>query len=264
MTPRAVFEFFAFYSNLDLTAKGIEAGITGVVVDLEKTGKIERQLLYNTQVNEHFVSDIEKVKKATSATIICRINGGEFLERGEIQSCLDAGADEILVPMITSLAEIDTVLAIIKDQARLSLMIETNEAIDLVKQINQYPVHRVFVGLNDLSIARNHRNLFLPMVDGTVDYIRENISTHFGVGGLTHPGLGSPVRCRLLTNEMKRLGCTFGFLRRSYYADLAKYSQKDIVDALNNEFASGEFDPSLSLELKDQIMDSTDLLLKTG
>jgi hypothetical protein len=258
------FEYFAFYSSLNLTLAGIDAGVKGVIVDLEKKGKATRQLLYNTQINEHYIRDIEEIRRVTSTKIICRVNGGSFLEKDEVQSCIDAGAHEILVPMVSSLAEIDFVLSAIKGQADLSLMIETNEAIDLIQQINKYPIHRVFVGLNDLSIARNHRNLFLPMVDGTVDYIRNNLTTRFGVGGLTHPDLGKPVRCKLLINEMKRLRCTFGFLRRSYYADLANYSQKHIVEALKSEFSDPASDASLSAEFRDQVTDSTDFFLKSA
>jgi citrate lyase beta subunit len=186
------------------------------------------------------------------------------LDRHEILSAIHAGADEILVPMVTSVEQIDRAAEIIRDQASLSLMIETTEAIALTRQISQYNIHRVFVGLNDLSISLNQRNLFLPLLDGTVEHIRNNIHTGFGVAGLTHPDAGYPVNCGMLINEMKRLNCTFGFLRRSYYADLKRYTQSEILTALRREFTDPEIDLAMSSSLRNYILESNDpLLLKT-
>jgi citrate lyase beta subunit len=258
------FEYFLFYSNLELVLEGIEAGVTGIVVDLETKGKANRQTSYNTQVNRHRISDIREIRQATRSGIICRVNGGKFLSKSEIEAAIDAGANEILVPMVTSLTEIDEVVATVRNRACISLMIETPEAIALVKEINQYPIYRVFVGLNDLSIAFSQRNLFLPLLDGTVDHIRNNIHTRFGVAGLTHPDAGYPVKCRMLINEMKRLNCTFGFLRRSYYADLEHYSQSDIISSLKLEFSNPAINMPMSTCLKNYILESHDpVLLKT-
>jgi len=234
------FDLFVFYSNLDLICQSIEASVQGVVIDLEHKGKGNRQNPYNTQISTHTVQDLKDLRNEISSYIICRINGGRYLDQDEIIKVIDSGADEILIPMVTSLDEIDYVSKIVNNQICVSVMIETNEGINIAKEINSYSISRVFVGLNDLAISRNSRNIFMPLVDGTLDSLRPNFTVPFGVAGLTHPYSGYPIPCKMLINEMKRLNCSFGFLRRSFYKDLGKYSQKEIFSALRNEFSNGE------------------------
>jgi hypothetical protein len=76
------------------------------------------------------------------------------------------------------------------------------------------------VGLNDLMIDRGRTSLFEPLVDGTVEAIRQHFEMPFGVGGLTLPDRGSPIPCRLLMAEMARLDSDFSFLRRSFLRDV--------------------------------------------
>jgi hypothetical protein len=63
-------------------------------------------------------------------------------------------------------------------------------------------------------------NIFEPLVDGTVEFVRKHFSIPFGVAGLTVADGGAPIPCRLLIAELIRLGCSFSFLRRSYHADI--------------------------------------------
>lgn len=237
------FELYSFYSNYDVTVEGLSAGIDGVIIDLESKGKQGRQDLYNTQINKHTISDLQKIRSATSKRVICRVNGGKFLSEDEISEVIAAGADEVLIPMVTSAHEVEQAQNLTQGKTDLSIMIETNEAVFLVEAFNAYPLKRAFIGLNDLSIARNEGNLFVPLIDGTVQHIRDRTKLPLGVAGLTHPDKGSPIPCRALINEMKRLECSFGFLRRSFFSDILQYSQKEIVNALKQEFSVPDFDP---------------------
>jgi hypothetical protein len=254
------FDFFLFYSNLKLVLEGIGAGATGIIIDLESKGKKHRQDFYNTQINKHEISNIQEIRKLSPIKLICRINGGDYLSGDEISAAIEAGADEILIPMVTSLKEIDFVLKLAKNQSQVSVMIETTRAIELGKEINEYPIKRVFVGLNDLAIARGSDNIFLPLVDGTIDEIRLNIDKPFGVAGLTHPNAGFPIVNKFLINEMKRLNCSFGFLRRSYYRDLEQYTQLTIIDALK-ESLNTDFNLSHALKLKELVLNIKEPLL---
>ncbi|WP_422358876.1 hypothetical protein [Reichenbachiella sp.] len=253
------FELFSFYSNLEKTLTGIEAGLTGVVVDLETKGKKGRQSLYNTQISKHHLSDLQELRASSSSHIICRINGGKYLSEKEILDVVESGANEILVPMITNLKQMDFLLDVVPDEIDLSIMIETNEAVNLASTLGEYPISRVFVGLNDLSIARKQKNLFLPLIDGTVEAVRSHIKCQFGVAGLTHPSSGYPVPCQMLINEMKRLRCTFGFLRRSFYGDLNDYTQGEIIRALQQEFSNNEVQLDYGPELKECILTANEL-----
>jgi hypothetical protein len=102
--------------------------------------------------------------------------------------------------------------------------VETIEAVQLAEELGRLPVTRVYVGLNDLAIARGSRHIFTAIADGTIDRLRPHFSAPFGFGGLTIVGAGFPVPCRVLMAEMARLQCTFTFLRRSFIADIANRS----------------------------------------
>lgn len=110
-----------------------------------------------------------------------------------------------------------------------------------VDQLCRLPISRAYVGLNDLAIDRGIRNIFWPLIDGTLDALRQYISVPFGFGGLTLPELGHPVPTRLLMAEMARLHCQFTFLRRSFLRDVAGKSLSAevprILHALDMTFA---------------------------
>lgn len=253
------FKYYLFHSSLQRTLEGLESGITGVVVDLETMGKEGRQLLYNTQISEQKLSDLCELRRYSSAYIICRINGGKYTSEKEILEVTESGANEILVPMITNLKQMEFLIKVVPKGVNLSIMIETNEAVKLAEDLGSYPISRVFVGLNDLSIDRKQKNIFLPLIDGTVESIRTHMKCEFGVAGLTHPSSGYPIPCKLLINEMKRLRCTFGFLRRSYYKDLNIYTQQEIIDALTLEFSKQQLIANIDSDFENKILASNAL-----
>ncbi len=250
------FELFSFYSNLSLTIEGLEAGLDGVIIDMETKGKLNRQSLYNTQINEHQPSDLRKVREITSKRVICRINGGIYLDKEEIMEVVDSGANELLIPMVRSISEVEKVLNLTQGKVDVSIMVETNEAVNITREFNQLPLTRAFIGLNDLCIARNEENLFIPLIDGTVERIRQDIALPLGVAGLTHPDRGNPIPCGVLIDKMKQLDCSFGFLRRSYFDSLKEFTQKDVIGALRKEFALKTFDPEVNQTLTDFILGS--------
>lgn len=230
------FELLAFYSNPETLEALIESGIDGIIVDWENKGKSIRQNLYNTQVNEHTSLDLEFVGKKDVSNLICRINGPDYWSKDEIDNAIDLGAKELLVPMVKSVKDVEFVLNQVNGRVDVGIMIETNEALTIVDQFNNLPIHRFFVGLNDLSIQRKSKNIFLPLIDGTIDEIRPKISKPFGIAGLTHPNAGHPIPCSYLIKQMKRYDASFGFLRRSFYKDLDVYNISEVINALRETF----------------------------
>lgn len=245
-------ELFAFYSNFSLSKECIDSGIDGIVIDWENSSKRMRQSLYNTQVNLHSEKELIEARKINSASIICRVNGGVHLSNDEISKALDLGADYIMVPMIKSLEDVEKALKAIDNKCKSVLMIETQESVKLVNSLKNYPVDKIYVGLNDLAISRNCNNIFLPFADGTIDHIREQVTAKFGVAGLTHSASGYPIPCHLLIDELKRIKCDFTFLRRSFYRDIKDYSIEEIILSIHDRF-SKEAIHSQSKELKDLI-----------
>ncbi len=197
-----------------------QAGIHGFIVDWENKGKFERQRGFDTQINQNSVADLIRVRENTNRRVICRINQFGPWSVEELETAIAAGADEILLPMVRTPAEVLDCLAVIDERCKLGILIETVEAVANAQHLSELPLARVYVGLNDLGIERNLKNIFLSLIDGTVENIRHHFNMPFGFAGLTLPELGSPIPCRLLMSEMARMNCNFTFLRRSFTRDI--------------------------------------------
>ena len=216
------FQLFLFATKEDLILEAVSGGIAGVIVDWENKDKSERQAGFDTQINNGTVEDLKRVRALTDALVICRING--FFDkdscRDEIALAVDAGANEIFLPMVRTVREVETALEYAAGQCGVGILIETADAVGLAKELGHLPLTRVYVGLNDLAIDRNLTNIFESIDDDTVGDVRPFIKVPFGFAGLTSPELGSPIPCRLLIGEMARLNSDFSFLRRAFFRDM--------------------------------------------
>ena len=200
----------------------MRGGAGGVVVDWERRGKRRRQAGADTQVNEDTPVDLANVRAATSGRVLCRVNGWGPWTPGEIDLAAALGADEVLLPMVREVDEVDAALEAVNGRCGLGILVETIDAVHAVDELVRRPVSRVYLGLNDLMIDRGGRSLFAALVDGTADRVGAAAAAAgrpFGVAGLTRPDAGHPVPCRLLAGELVRLGASFTFLRRSFHAD---------------------------------------------
>jgi hypothetical protein len=198
----------------------IHAGVSGIVVDWERAGKRERQSGADTELNHHTLEDLRRVRRATDGLVICRLNAPNGDSRAEVEQAIGAGADEVLVPMVRRVDEVERILDLVNGRCGVGILIETSDAVRLACELCALPLSRVYVGLNDLAIDRGAPNIFEAVVDGTVAGVRRACPVPFGFGGLTRPDAGHPVPCRLLIGEMVRLGTQFSFLRRSYHRDM--------------------------------------------
>jgi len=215
------FELLVFTVDPYLAQSVVDAGATAIVVDWENKDKHERQAGADTEINYHGPDELRRLSDQTRCRLICRINGMHPGSQQEIESALACGASEILLPMVRSLQEVELFLQWIRGRCDAGILIETLSAVALAPQFNQFPLRRIYVGLNDLAIDRNSTNLFEPVADGTLDRLRSEITNvPFGFGGLTLPEGGYPIPCRLLCGELVRLNCSFTFLRRSFWRDM--------------------------------------------
>lgn len=214
------FELVLFARDSEFLTEAVQAGIPSVIVDLESKGKQSRQAGYDTEIDPFTTSDIIKVREWTSAWLLCRINGFGSQTQDEIEASIEGGADEILLPMVRELAEIDQTLAWVRGRCRVGILIETMQAVEIAKQLAKRSLSRVFFGLNDFAIERGSQNIFQAVVDGTVERIRNHFDIPFGFGGITLPDKGYPIPCKLLITAMVRMQCDFSFLRRSFYRDM--------------------------------------------
>lgn len=223
--------------------------MSGIVVDWERAGKERRQANADTQINSHTVDDLRRVRRATDALVVCRINHPHPGSASEIDAAIDAGADELLVPMVRRTADVEVVLERVRGRCRVGILIETQAAVALAAQLCALDLSRVYLGLNDLAIDRGAQNIFSAVSDGTVERVRRSCGLPFGWGGLTLPDAGRPVPCRLLIAEMARLQTNFSFLRRSFHRDISgKNVQLEVAGLLNALERARTRDPKAVVE----------------
>jgi hypothetical protein len=221
MPKLPVVDLFLFTVDPRWGADIVAAGATGIVVDWERRGKARRQLGEGTQINADTAEDLTLMRAATDGRLLCRINGFGPWTGGEIDEAIARGADEILLPMVRTPDEVDRSLDLVAGRCGLGILIETQDAVDRAVELAGRPLSRIYVGLNDLRIDRRSDQLFMPLVDGTVDDVRAVVAQPFGVGGVTLPEGGFPVPSRLLAAELVRQRTGFTFLRRAFTADMA-------------------------------------------
>ncbi|RBY88065.1 aldolase [Blastococcus sp. TBT05-19] len=214
-------DLFLFTVDPRWGADVVAAGAAGIVVDWERRGKLRRQAGEGTQINSDTPEDLSAVRAATPGRVVCRINGAGPWTADEVDDAVRRGADEILLPMVRSVEEVDRTLDAVAGRCGLGILIETQDAVDRAADLAARPLSRIYVGLNDLRIDRRSTELFRPLVDGTVERVRAEVRMPFGVGGLTLPGGGFPVPGDLLAAELVRMRTDFTFLRRSFIADMA-------------------------------------------
>jgi hypothetical protein len=222
MTMAARFDLLMF-SAADHVVRAAETHVDGFVVDWENKGKTERQNGYDTQINFDTPEDLRRVVAHTSSPVLCRVNNAGNPEEtlAEIERAIGLGAREILLPMVRTPAEVERALRHVDGRLPLGILIETPEAVRESRALGRLPLARVYVGLNDLGVARGSKSIFEAVADGTVDKVRADIDVPFGFAGVTLPERGAPIPSALLINEFVRLGCSFTFLRRSFLADSA-------------------------------------------
>ena len=202
----------------------VAAGATGVVVDWERRGKRARQAGADTQINADTPEDLAAVRAAESGVVLCRVNRWSPWTPAEIELAIALGADEVLLPMVRRPEEVDAALDVVAGRCGLGILVETMDAVRRVDDLAARPLSRMYMGLNDLRIDRGGGPLFLALVDGTVDRVAlaaAGAGIPFGVAGLTLPEAGRPVPCRLVLGALARVGASFTFLRRSFWADTA-------------------------------------------
>lgn len=236
--------FFAVTHDPAVAVAVCGAGPGGVMVDWERRGKAARQRGVDTQVAPGTLADLRAVRAAVpDAPVVVRLDGVGPGTPGQVARALAGGADEVLVPMVRTAAEVDRVVALVAGRAGVAVMVETVDALRVLPELVRRPLSRAYVGLHDLMIDRHAHRVgpFGPLVDGTLDEVAATVHAAglpFGVAGLTVVGGGEPVPSRLLAAELVRLGADFTFLRRSFLRDTVPGQRPAAVAAMHAEVAS--------------------------
>ena len=178
------------------------------------------------------------MRAAATGPVLCRINNHPALRKVEVRMAIAAGADEIWLPMVRTIREVETCLEAIDGRVPLGVLVETRAALGLGRALSMLPITRVYIGLNDLHIDRGRGHPFEALVDGTLDTFRDTYDGAFGFGGVTLPELGHPLSQTLLLGAMARLGCRFGVARRSFRRDVPADRLREAITAIGRRFAA--------------------------
>ena len=249
-----MFELLLFSSDVRLVTSAVDAGVDAIVIDWERRGKQERQAVADTQIGHDTPRDLARVRRATSAHIICRINGVNDATAEEVETAIGEGANELLIPMVRTRSEVEFVLERVESRCAVGMLVETIAAVESIQSFSTLPLSRVYVGLNDLAIERQTPNIFTAVADETVESVRACVGAPFGFGGLTLPRRGHPIPCHLLMGEMARLGCSFSFLRRSFHRDTHGQSLPDAIAQIRAGLATAFERPAASVSLDRQAL----------
>jgi hypothetical protein len=213
-------ELALFEKRPEAVRRALAAGLSSFLVDMEWRGKEARQLDSDTEINRDVPDDAKSLRSLGAPRVWCRLDRLGPWTTEEIEAAIDAGVDLLFLPMVERPREVEAVLRSIDGRAPLAILVETPGAVDAVGEIAMLPLAAVYLGLNDLSIARR-TPLFAALADGTVDQVREAMGDiPFGVAGVTSLAGGRPLASHLLLAEIARLDCRFTFLRRSFRRDV--------------------------------------------
>ncbi|WP_192579276.1 aldolase/citrate lyase family protein [Dyadobacter aurulentus] len=219
--PIREFQLFLFSTDPVTARKAINAGIDAIIIDWENQGKKLRQENFDTQINYDTYDDLCRIRDAVpSGQLICRINGfSKEHTPMEVELAIQAGADEIFLPMVCDVEQVVQTYNLISGRAELNILVETVQSLECLSELSKLDLNRAYVGLNDLHIQQNSRNIFVPLMDGTIESVRRHFDISLGAGGVTYPPNGRPIASKYLINEYARLGIDFSFLRRTFLKD---------------------------------------------
>lgn len=251
-------------NSLPEAARAIKAGADRIFVDLEKLGKEERQRGLDTVISDHDVTDVAAIRAALpEAEILVRINPMGPHSKDEVKQVIEAGADLVMLPMFTTVEEVDRLIDLVAGQVKINLLLETPQALvrlpELVER-SRY-IDEIHVGLNDLHLAMKLDFMFEIVASGLLDAVADRIKEkgiRFGFGGIARVGQGH-IPAEDVLVEHVRLGSEIVILSRSFRANLPTDEQQG--DVLAAEIAKlREWEEKLRKLPREELMARSDVV----
>lgn len=221
-----------------MTAYAQSAGIDRIMIDLEVKGKSSRQQGKDLFLSTHTRSDIPIIRKVCNKdTLFVRINPIDRDSKEEIDTVVKMGADIIMLPYFHTIDEVKTFLKLTNGSVMTSLLIETKEAAELLSELIELAgVNEIHFGLNDLGISCGYKNIFEPILNGSLEEYAKIINYKkipWGFGGIGKlSNVTLPINPKLLLYEQIRLKASRGWLGRSFRDAL---DEKNIEISLKRE-----------------------------
>lgn len=211
-----------------------------VFVDLERTGKAERQKGLDTFISSHHMHDVGLVKAALKRSMLMvRVNPYQpenpQASRVEVDEVLAQGADLLMLPMFTKASQVRDFCEMVDGRAPVVLLLETGGALASLEEWLDTPgIFEVFVGLNDLHLSLGCRFMFEPLLLGHIDRVAQAAAARglrFGFGGIARVNEGI-LPGRDVLGEHLRLGSGAVILSRTFNRLDGEHSFEEAVLAL--------------------------------
>ncbi len=214
-------EFILITNNSEIASYAEECGVERIMVDLEIIGKKERQSNRDTLISNHTIEDVDRLRNTLKKSKLqVRVNPIYQESEKEINEVISRGAEIVMLPMFKYRWEVEKFVSIVNGKAKVSLLLETPQALVRVDEILQVEgIDEVYIGLNDLHLLMGLDFMFELLSGGIVEYLANKIKKKgipFGFGGIARLGTGI-INASLILSEHVRLGSSMVILSRSFH-----------------------------------------------
>lgn len=232
-------ELMFITNDPDIAIEAQKSGVDKIFIDLEQIGKMERQGHLDTVKSFHTLEDISTIREVVDTSeLMVRVNPLHEKSEYEIEEVINRGADTVMLPMFKSATEIETFVGYVDGKAKVSLLLETSEALVRIDEILDVEgIDEIHIGLNDLHLSLGVDFMFELLSGGIVEYLCSKIGDKgikYGFGGIARIGQGQLPAENILA-EHYRLGSQMVILSRDFHK-----RSKNIQELNNNISLSHE------------------------
>lgn len=231
-SPAPDFTLMLMTRDAGIARAAERAGVDRIFVDLEMSGKAERQKGRRTIISGHTVADVANVRAGVpSMTVLARVDPPGAWTSEQLDGVIAAGADVVMLPFFTGADEVASFVDAVAGRARVCLLLETAAAAARVDRVAAVAgVDEIHIGLNDLHAQLGldfmHELLAGGLVDHLVDRIRAVAPrVRYGFGGGALLDAPHPVPPRDVLREHARLGSRMIILSRTFTGDAASEAE---------------------------------------
>lgn len=225
-----------FTNDPDLAGIAAEAGVSRIVIDIERRGKEQRQFGYHLEINEDRISDLKNLASLPIDRVL-RINSLNPKTELEIERALDIGVDFFMLPMVKWYDEVREFVDMVAGRAKTIALVETLPGLVNIEDICSIKeLDEIYIGLNDLRVEVRWPFGYRYLSDGILDFFISKNSKTMGFGGLTILEHGRPLQTESILKEMARLGAETVIVRRAFKRDVAGKSMKNEVEKIKEYY----------------------------
>jgi 2-keto-3-deoxy-L-rhamnonate aldolase RhmA len=206
-----------------LAARADDAGIDRIGLDLEILGKADRQRGLGTWVSSHRIDQLRDVRSVVKrAEFFCRINPINADSQAEINQVLAYGVEVLMLPMFTTVEEVEKFVVMIDGRAKAVPLLEHRLAVDEIDRIVRVPgLDCIHVGLTDLALSLNAPNRFALMASPLMERVAaavERQGLRLCIGGIGRALDDSqPIPTDLIYAQYARLNATGALVSRAFF-----------------------------------------------